>query len=81
MAASAGEALAGADAAVLVTEWAEFAKLDWAAAAGTMSRPILIDGRNFLDPAAMARDGFVYEGIGRIGEPAPAPAGGRSGAV
>src|SRR5665811_1684131 len=62
MAASAGEALAGADAAVLVTEWAEFAKLDWAAAAGTMSRPILIDGRNFLDPAAMARDGFVYEG-------------------
>ncbi len=65
MAASPQEALAGADAAVLVTEWAEFAELDWAEAAGRMARPLLVDGRNFLDPAALAAAGFEYEGIGR----------------
>ena len=52
---SALEALAGADAAVLVTEWGEFASLDWAAAAQEMERALLVDGRNFLDPAPCAR--------------------------
>ena len=64
-AASAEEALRGADGAILVTEWAEFAGLDWAALAGTMRNPLLIDGRNFLDPDAMRAAGFTYEGIGR----------------
>ncbi len=62
---SAEEALEGADAAVLVTEWPEFAELDWKALAGRMAQPVLIDGRNFLDPAAMRGAGFTYEGIGR----------------
>ena len=50
---SALEALDGADAAILVTEWPEFAELDWAAAAERMARPLLVDGRNFLDPSQL----------------------------
>jgi UDPglucose 6-dehydrogenase len=65
MAGSALEALDGADAAVLVTEWAEFAEIDWPEAAARMARPLLVDGRNFLDPAKLAEAGFEYEGIGR----------------
>jgi UDPglucose 6-dehydrogenase len=65
MANSAMEALEGADAAVLVTEWREFADLDWAAAAERMTRPLVVDGRNFLDPEALIAAGFEYEGIGR----------------
>jgi UDPglucose 6-dehydrogenase len=65
MAASAQAALEGADAAVLVTEWPEFARLDWADAAAQMARPLLVDGRNFLDPKALRAAGFEYEGIGR----------------
>ena len=65
MAASALEALEGADAAVLVTEWREFAELDWRGAAARMERPLLVDGRNFLDPSALIEAGFEYEGIGR----------------
>ena len=71
---SALEALDGVDAAVLVTEWPEFAELDWAAAAGRMARPLLVDGRNFLDPSAMRAAGFEYEGIGRGAEGSPSPA-------
>jgi UDPglucose 6-dehydrogenase len=67
-------ALDGADAAVLVTEWPEFAELDWGEAAGRMARPLLIDGRNFLDPDALRAAGFEYEGIGRAAEGAPSPA-------
>jgi UDPglucose 6-dehydrogenase len=65
---SAAEALEGADAAVLVTEWPEFAELDWAELAGRMANPLLVDGRNFLDPQALRAAGFVYEGIGRPSE-------------
>ena len=65
MAGSALAALDGADAAVLVTEWPEFAELDWAEAASRMARPLLVDGRNFLDPAKLVEAGFEYEGIGR----------------
>jgi UDPglucose 6-dehydrogenase len=59
------DALEGADAAVLVTEWSEFAELDWRKAAERMARPLLIDGRNFLDPTVLGDAGFEYEGIGR----------------
>jgi UDPglucose 6-dehydrogenase len=62
---SAEAALEGADAAILVTEWPEFAELDWAALAGRMANPLLIDGRNVLDPQALRAAGFTYEGIGR----------------
>jgi UDPglucose 6-dehydrogenase len=68
------EALEGADAAVLVTEWPEFGELDWGEAAGRMARPLLIDGRNFLDSDALRAAGFEYEGIGRAAEGAPSPA-------
>ena len=44
---SALTALEGADAAILVTEWNEFAEIDWAEAAGRMANPLLIDGRNY----------------------------------
>jgi UDPglucose 6-dehydrogenase len=70
MAESAGEALAGADAAVLVTEWPEFAELDWAEVAKRMANALLVDGRNFLDPDPVRAAGITYEAIGRpsIGE-------------
>ena len=59
------EAVTGADAAVIVTEWPQLSGEDWAALAGAMRRPLLLDGRNLLDPDAARRAGFVYEGIGR----------------
>jgi UDPglucose 6-dehydrogenase len=71
---SAMEALEGADAAVLVTEWPQFAELDWREAASRMARPLLIDGRNFLDPGALRSAGFEYEGIGRATDASPSPA-------
>jgi UDPglucose 6-dehydrogenase len=59
------DALEGADAAIVVTEWPEIAELDWSEAATRMARPVVVDGRNLLDPAAMRAEGFEYEGIGR----------------
>ena len=55
----------GADAAILVTEWPEFAELDWEEMAQRMANPLLVDGRNFLDPGRLRAAGFTYEGIGR----------------
>jgi len=60
-------ALENADAAVLVTEWSEFRELDWDGAAARMRRPLIIDGRNFLDADKLHESGFTYEGIGRPG--------------
>jgi UDPglucose 6-dehydrogenase len=62
---SALEAVSGADACVLVTEWPEFGQLDWSAVGERMAGSVLIDGRNFIDPATVRGAGFVYEGIGR----------------
>jgi UDPglucose 6-dehydrogenase len=62
---SALDALDGADAAVLVTEWPEIRELDWAAAGERMRRRFVVDGRNVLDPDALRALGFEYEGIGR----------------
>lgn len=64
---SALEAVAGADAVVLVTEWPEFRELDLAEVARRMRGQLLVDGRNFLDPAAASAAGFTYEGVGRRG--------------
>ena len=74
MAGSALEALAGVDAAILVTEWREFAELDWAEAGSRMARRLIVDGRNFLDPATLRDAGFEYEGIGKAPQGRPAPA-------
>src|SRR5947209_11612203 len=62
---SALEALDGADACVVVTEWPEFAELDWKAAAARMSGLLVVDGRNFIAPDDARAAGFAYEGIGR----------------
>jgi UDPglucose 6-dehydrogenase len=68
------QTLEGAHAAILVTEWPEFAELDWGEMAKRMEKPLLIDGRNFLDPRRLREAGFVYEGIGRPNGGAPASA-------
>jgi len=63
---SALDAVEGADAVVLVTEWPEFAELDWAGEVRRRMRvPLVVDGRNFLDRDALVGAGFTYEGIGR----------------
>ncbi|MEU3606274.1 UDP-glucose/GDP-mannose dehydrogenase family protein [Streptomyces sp. NPDC035033] len=63
--ASPEEALEGADAAVVVTEWPRLAEVDWAAVAGRMRRPVVFDGRNLLEPARMRGFGFTYLSVGR----------------
>jgi UDPglucose 6-dehydrogenase len=62
------DALAGADAAVLVTEWPQLADVDWAAAAASMQTAVFVDGRNMLSPQTMRKLGWTYEGIGRAPE-------------
>jgi UDPglucose 6-dehydrogenase len=60
------EALEGAHAAVVVTEWDEFRGLDLEYAASLMSKPsLLVDGRNALDPASARAAGLRYRGFGR----------------
>ncbi len=59
------EAVTGADAAVIVTEWPELRELANANVLAAMAQPLIIDGRNLLDPAATRAAGFAYEGIGR----------------
>ncbi len=58
-------ALEGADACILVTEWPEFAQLDWRDVRERMAGRLIVDGRNFFDAGAVAAAGFIYEGIGR----------------
>jgi UDPglucose 6-dehydrogenase len=63
------ETVAGADAAVIVTEWDELRGLASADVREAMARPLIIDGRNLLDPAEARAAGFAYEGIGRQSSP------------
>jgi len=69
--ASAMEAITGAHATVLVTEWAEFRDLDLTEIATRAARPIFIDGRNFLSPEAAGRAGLDYSGVGRTASKIP----------
>jgi UDPglucose 6-dehydrogenase len=62
---SALDALTGADACIIVTEWPEFEQVDWQEAARRMTGRLVVDGRNFLDRDAITAAGFIYEGIGR----------------
>lgn len=55
----------GCDALVLVTDWKQFAELDYAKMASLMNTPIMVDGRNFLDRTQLEAIGFRYVGIGR----------------
>ncbi len=59
------DAVRGADAAVIVTEWPELGGLASPETHALMANPLIVDGRNLLDPAAVRAAGFVYEGIGR----------------
>jgi UDPglucose 6-dehydrogenase len=63
------EAIDGADAAVIVTEWPELAELATEEVRAAMRHPLIIDGRNLLDPDAVRAAGFAYEGIGRAVSP------------
>ncbi len=65
LAGTAADAVAGADAVVLVTEWPEFKELDLPSVASAMRGNVFIDGRNLLDGDAARHAGLVYEGIGR----------------
>ena len=59
------DAVRGADAAVVVTEWPELRELASREVRDAMARPLIVDGRNLLDPAAVTAAGFEYEAIGR----------------
>jgi UDPglucose 6-dehydrogenase len=60
------EALEGAHAAIVITEWEEIRSLDLYRAATLMQEPrVLVDGRNALDPAAARETGLLYRGFGR----------------
>ncbi|HZA47089.1 MAG TPA: UDP-glucose/GDP-mannose dehydrogenase family protein [Rubrobacter sp.] len=62
------EALEGAHAAVIVTEWEEFRELDLERAAALMEEPkVLVDGRNVVEPEAALEAGLLYSGFGRRG--------------
>lgn len=65
LSASALEAAQGAEVLVIATEWPEFASVDLAALREAMHTPLIFDGRNLLDPAAVRDFGFQYRGIGR----------------
>jgi len=63
------DAVSGADAAVIVTEWDELKTLASEEVRGAMRRPLILDGRNLLDPEQARAAGFDYEGIGRASSP------------
>ena len=62
---SSPEALVGADALAIVTEWQEFRSPDFDHIKTALKTPVIFDGRNLYDPAHMARAGFSYYAIGR----------------
>jgi len=59
------QALIDSDAVVIATEWEEFKHIDWKSAKEIMRKPIIIDGRNILNPVRMKELGFTYIGIGK----------------
>ena len=63
------DAVTGADAAVIVTEWDDLRTLASPEVLDAMRRPVIIDGRNLLDPKEARETGFTYEGIGRAASP------------
>jgi UDPglucose 6-dehydrogenase len=59
------DALKGADALAIVTEWNEFRRPDFARMRKLMRSPVIFDGRNLFTPAQMKSNGFTYYSIGR----------------
>jgi UDPglucose 6-dehydrogenase len=62
---SLADAIRGADAALIVTEWDELAHLPLDLVRSSMRTPLLVDGRNLLDPDVVRAAGILYEGVGR----------------
>jgi UDPglucose 6-dehydrogenase len=65
LAKSAGDALVGADALAIVTEWQEFRSPDFDDMRSKLKHPVIFDGRNLYDPAFVQQFGLTYYGIGR----------------
>jgi UDPglucose 6-dehydrogenase len=65
IAADAYEACDGANVLAILTEWDQFRWLDYTRVVKAMAEPKVVDARNLLDPAAMRRLGFTYQGVGR----------------
>jgi UDPglucose 6-dehydrogenase len=59
------EAVQGADALLILTDWEEFRHLDLDRLRGGLNQPIVIDGRNLFDPKRMERAGLLYYSMGR----------------
>jgi len=59
------DACDGADVLAILTEWDQFRWLDYTRVVKAMAKPKVVDARNLLDPAAMRRLGFTYQGVGR----------------
>ena len=59
------DALPGADALLIVTEWNEFRRPDFARVRELMKSPIIFDGRNLYEPSVMKQEGFMYYPVGR----------------
>ena len=64
-------AVTGAHAVLVLTDWDEYRRLDWSKMRSAMELPLIVDGRNLLEPAEMRRLGFEYVSIGR-------PSGGKN---
>jgi UDPglucose 6-dehydrogenase len=62
---TAEDALEGADALVVITEWNQFRSPDFDHIRATLKHPIIFDGRNLYDPGFLAKQGFTYYSIGR----------------
>jgi UDPglucose 6-dehydrogenase len=59
------DAVKGADALLVVTEWKEFRSPDFAAIASALKQPLVFDGRNLYDPELVRAAGIEYFSIGR----------------
>jgi len=59
------EALEGADALAIVTEWLEYRTPDFGKMKSLLAHPLIVDGRNLYDPVKLGRLGFTYDSIGR----------------
>ncbi|NLN84997.1 MAG: UDP-glucose 6-dehydrogenase, partial [Candidatus Cloacimonetes bacterium] len=59
------EALNGADALLLITEWPQFRHPDFEKVKKALKQPLIFDGRNQYEPAQMKELGFIYHSIGR----------------
>jgi UDPglucose 6-dehydrogenase len=59
------EVAQGADALLILTEWDQFRRLDWKRVHKEMARPLVVDGRNLLNPPDMQALGFEYMSFGR----------------